>query len=140
MLKRGRKPKGSEKKVSNKQKIIDESKGLLCLFGNRIVKKYNDEYLHYMKEKYGNDLYLAFLNEKFIQNKYTQEYIEKNRKRNQAVNKYREKKRKFIDTQLVEISRLRVENKKLKTKLDNNQTDLLYLKQMIKIIFSEFKF
>ena len=85
-----------------------------------------------MKEKYGNDLYLAFLNEKFIQNKYTQEYIEKNRKRNQAVNKYREKKRKFIDTQLVEISRLRVENKKLKTKLDNNQTDLLYLKQMIK--------
>lgn len=123
MAKRGRKTKQSNHEVSKKQKIINESNGLLCLFGNRIVSKYSDHYLKCLKATHGEEFYLDYLDLDQCNldeaSRYTQEYLRKNQKRNQAVVRYRQKQKKQVEDEIIAIVKLRQNNKLLRKKLED---------------------
>ena len=139
MVKRGRKVKNTNKPLSKKQQIVNDSQGLLGLFGNRIVTKYNDEYLNRLKEKFGLDDYLKHLDEDLndFTDKYTQEYAKKNRKRNEAVVRYREKQKLFIENELITIACLRETNVKLKKELEKTNSILYQHLEMVESLKSK---
>lgn len=143
MSKRGRKLIGkvadtnqSQIELSKNQQLVRDSNGLLVLFGNRVVTKYRSDYINAIKSRHGNQLYLKHLEDQTINEslKYTQEYIEKNEKRNRAVSKYREKEREQTTTKAQKYQALEAKNIELDAeaaKLENEFTQAIqHLLQM----------
>ena len=128
--------------MSKKQKIVNESNGLLCLFGNRIVSKYNDEYLDRLKKQYGSNLYLKHLGKDNEQNedsnkKYSLEYLKKKEKRNEAVVKYRDKQKQNLNSELIFIQNLHKENKFLKKELEELNNNLKTHRELVEKLRSK---
>ena len=121
MSKRGRKPiiaSNKEAELSHNKQSVKGSNGLLVLFGNRIVKKFRDEYLEIVRRNYGEENYLKHLEDPAVNEtiKYTNDYIDKNEKRNQAVLKYREKEKEAQKNKSETYSKLVQEIKQLEEK------------------------
>jgi len=132
MPRRGRKPicnSNKEAEVSSFKQSVKDSNGLLVLFGNRVVKKYRCEYLETLRRKFGEEHYLIHLEDPTVNEmtKYTEDYIVKNEKRNQAVLKYREKEKIMQKNVTDTYSKLVQENKELEEKEKSMENEFFEL-------------
>jgi hypothetical protein len=126
--------------LSVKTMIAEESKGLIILFGNRLITKYRQNYIDKLKQQHGDLDYLKYLeDDSSISDdlKYTQVYLEKSEKRNRAVLKYREKKKNNQSIYFNEYERLLKENYQLQVIADSLEKDFFELVSKLKFIPKE---
>lgn len=143
MSKRGRKPIQKETsnqqnslaqiELSKNQQIVRESNGLAMLFGNRVVFKYREEYLAMLKQKYGNENFMKYLETDPAEEslKYTQDYLDKNERRNQAVMKYREKEKQQEAEKAERFKKMEQENRQLEMEIINLERQFVSLTEYL---------